>query len=134
MKRTLLIVGAVAALLLLLLGLVYGPTIYSLLRNPFNDRTFDRSVWIEAASGPEVRNPRGPMAEDLRARFLHRGMSKRDVRALLGESSNSQYEEEMGVEDHYFLGHWGEMSIDGDYLIIHYDKRRRLVSTEIYQH
>jgi hypothetical protein len=136
LKGSLAIVGAAAALLLLLvLGLVYGRAAYTLLHRPFNDRTFDRSVWIGVAGVPLERNPRGPMTEDLRRRFLHEGMSRREVRALLGQPDNGPYPEATtAIEDHYFLGHWGEMSIDGDYLIIHYDKRRRLVSTEIYQH
>jgi len=36
--------------------------------------------------------------------------------------------------DGYFLGHWGDWSIDGNYLIIHCDKSGKLASTEIYQH
>jgi hypothetical protein len=74
------------------------------------------------------------MAEDLRRHYLQREMSKKQVRQLLGPPNNSEYEEAKGNTDSYFLGHWGDWSIDGDYLIIHYDKSGRVASTEIYQH
>ena len=61
-------------------------------------------------------------------------MSKKQVRQLLGPPNNSQYEEAKGKTDSYFLGHWGDWSIDGDYLIIHYDRSGKLASTEIYEH
>lgn len=63
-----------------------------------------------------------------------RGMSKAEVRRLLGASDNSQYETEQGNIDNYFLGHWGFMSIDGDLLVVHYDPHGRLASTKIYSH
>lgn len=89
--------------------------------SPFNDARFEEQQWVSAVTAEDGQNPRGLMAEDLRKRFLHRGMSRREVRALLGDPDNSAWDERTGV-DRYFLGHWGPMSIDGDYLIIHYDK------------
>jgi hypothetical protein len=48
------------------------------------------------------------MAEDLQKRFLRRGMSKREVRALLGEPDNSRYDESSGLADHYLMAATGK--------------------------
>ena len=104
-----------------------------LLGSPFNDKKFVRSVWLASAHNDDARNPRGRMAEDLISNHLRIGMSKSDVRKLLGKSNNSEYDETQNT-DCYFLGHWGFMSIDGDYLIIRYNNAYQIKSTEIYVH
>lgn len=130
-----LLVGILIALLVAVFIVVrLWPPTRGVSANPFATEPFDQSKWIRAKSGPEVKNPRGPMAEDLRRHYLQRGMSKKQVRQLLGPPSNSEYEEAKGNVDSYFLGHWGDWSIDGDYLIIRYHKSGRVASTEIYEH
>jgi hypothetical protein len=112
------------------------PALHDTVFNPFATERFDRAKWLAAESSPDwdYRNPRGPMAEDLRRGYLHKGMRKAEVRALLGKVNNNEVEERAGDADHYYLGAWGRMSIDGDYLIVHYDKSGKLTSTEIYTH
>jgi len=132
-KALIIITIAVSAVVLATLVMI-GPFLYEMLRNPYNDRPFDRKVWLSAADDDSRDNPRGPMAEDLRRRFLRKGMAKKEVRSLLGDPRNSWYEEARGREDHYFLGYWGYMSMDGDYLVVHYDKAGKATSTEIYSH
>lgn len=104
-----------------------------LLGSPFDDKIFVRSEWLASAHNCEMRNPRGRMAEDLISNHLRIGMSKSDVRKLLGKSNNSEYDETQNT-DYYFLGGWGFMSIDGDYLIIRYNNAYQIKSTEIYVH
>jgi hypothetical protein len=103
-------------------------------RSPFDRERFVQSKWKAAAADLGEKNARGPMAEDLRRRVLRKGMSNAAVRALLGKPDNSEAEEKAGEEDSYSLGHWGSVSIEGDRLIIHYDRSKRIASTEIYEH
>jgi hypothetical protein len=141
MTRRRWVVFAVGALAIVLVavaiaGVMAIPALHDTVFNPFATERFDRAKWLAAASTSdwEYRNPRGPMAEDLRRDHLRKGMRRAEVRALLEKSDNSQAEDAAANSDRYYLGHWGTMSIDGDYLIIHYDKSGRLASTEIYTH
>jgi hypothetical protein len=138
MKRTLwgkaLILACVAFLCITVAVAVrFGPWIYAFTDNPFNDEPFTRSKWM--ALGPHTggwRQGRGPMAEDLQRRFLHKGMRRGDVRTLLGNASGGPGQK--SNEDWYYLGVWAYMSIDGDYLVVRYDGAGRVVGTDIYTH
>ena len=105
------------------------PGLTVLLANPFNERRFDRQVWLAATHETGRSNQRGPMAEDLRRRILNRGLSRSKVEAILGKPSGAA----PGL-DEYYLGNWGPFSIEADYLRLHYDSGKRLTSTEIYSH
>lgn len=133
-RRILLGVGIVAGFAIVGAVIWFHPLVRLMLHNPFDAERFEQAKWKSAVTDREGRNPRGPMAGDLRRRFLKKGMSKKAVRALLGEPDNSESDEMAGNVDRYFLGHWGPMSIDGDYLIIHYDQSGGIVSTEMYEH
>ncbi|MBI3912337.1 MAG: hypothetical protein HY320_15570 [Armatimonadetes bacterium] len=127
-------IGIIAGLFIVVAAIWFRPLVYQMLHNPFDAERFEQSKWKSAVTDRGGQNPRGPMAGDLRRRFLEKGMPKEAVRALLGEPDNSESDEVAGNIDRYFLGHWGSMSIDGDYLIIHYDQPGRVSSTEIYEH
>ena len=134
LRKVMIVMGVAVSAVVLATIVMVGPFLYEVFRNPYNDKPFDRKVWLSAADDDSRDNPRGPMADDLRRRFLRKGMMKKEVRSLLGDPANSQYEEARGREDHYFLGYWGYMSTDGDYLIVHYDKAGKVTSTEIHSH
>jgi hypothetical protein len=136
-SRLIVAIAAISLLVLLLLFLTlpywYWPVV-RMWHNPFRTDRFDRAKWMAAAPTTEQwREGRGPMAEDLRRHFLHRGMSGSDVRRLLGPPNSGGCQQKPG-EDWYYLGVWGDWSFDGDYLIIHYDRLGRVTSTEIYEH
>ena len=131
LRRVLAIVGMLGAVTLILAVLLSWGFFYNgFLRSHFDDQRFDRAKWTAPASVNSDRTPRGRMAGDLRRRFLRRGMSRSEVRALLGRPDD----EERGVEDHYLLGYCSPMSIDGDQLIIRYDRSGQLAATKIYEH
>lgn len=102
--------------------------------NPFAAQRFDRAKWLAAAPVAPGKNARGPMAEDLRRRYIRRGMTRTEVQHLLGPPNSLGCDEKAAGGDWYYLGPWGSMSIDGDYLGIHYGKDGRVESTEIYTH
>jgi len=122
----------VAVVVLAVVGIVVflWPMIYGVLHNPFDEERFDRAKWLAAGSAADAKNPRGPMAEDLRRRFLPKGMGKADVRTLLGAPYNSQWAEEHN-QDCYILGAWGYMPIDPSILIIYYDESGKIMRTKI---
>jgi len=130
-KVVLLVSASVLSVLVIAFFVIVPREFYN---SPYNDKGFDRGIWLSAARNDDMRNPRGPMAEDLRRHYLRNGMTREQVRRLLGKPDNSEYDEQQGKVDHYFLGAWGFISIDGDLFIVHYDKSGRLISTEIYSH
>jgi len=134
LRRVFLVLGTLAGFFVLLAAAAFGPFVYDMHHNPFNAEQFDQSQWMHAARDGAGESPRGPMAEDLRRRLLRKGMSKDEVRRLLGKSDNSEADEAAGHQDTYYLGHWSSLSIDGDALLIHYDKRGKIVATEIFTH
>lgn len=113
------------------LMVVLAPFGYAVLNDPFNDRPFNRSIWLQAANRDDSKNPRGPMADDLCRRYLRQGMTKSAVRKLLGRSGNSEHHDERGDVDYYNLGAWGLFPIDPSYLVVQYDKAGLIVSTTI---
>jgi hypothetical protein len=126
--RTLTVVcGSAAAVAVLWYAILAWPWISAMLRNPFDDAAFNQQTWLT------VPEERGPMAQDVCGRIVKIGMSKEEVRFMLGPPDNSQQDDEQGNLDRYFLGQWGPMSIDGDQLLVHYDGARRVVSSEIEQ-
>lgn len=127
------ILVVVLCIVAMILVVIFGPWVYEMNKNPYNDARFERTTWLASASSWDSKNPRGPMADDVRRNYLRIGMPKKAVRKLLGKSNNSQHNEQQN-EDHYFIGNWGYMSIDGDFLIIHYNKAKKLDSSEIYSH
>lgn len=105
--------------------------VYPIINDPFNDAQFDRAVWLAASGSSKADNPRGPMAEDLQRRFLHKGMTRRQVESIIGKpDSNSEYDREYGIEN-YDVGRWGFCVIDLQYLQVHYDKHGVLIQTQI---
>lgn len=121
--------GAVVAGLVWLM-VVLVPFGYAVLNNPFNDRPFNRSVWLQAAND-DWKNRRGPMTDDLRRHYLRQGMTKSAVRKVLGRSSHSENDQKRGDVDYYSIGAWGLFPIDPYCLVIQYDTAGRLVSTRI---
>ena len=107
---------------------------YAVVRDPFDDKPFDRDTWLRAATATSGPNPRGPMAEDLRRRFLRAGMSRKAVNSLLGKPDGGWDDKQKLHEDHYNLGQWSILSIEPDYLVIHYDKDDRIDRTVIPAH
>ncbi len=95
---------------------------------PGGQREFEREAWL---AGVEQRYA---MTDDLCQRFLHEGMSKTEVRALLGDPENSEYQEQQGNVDAYQLGTVEQFVMDAYFLEVHYDESQRLVSTEITQY
>ena len=102
---------------------------YSLLDDPLDDARFDRAVWLAARTNQSAHNPRGPMVVDLQQRFLHRGMTRRQVETVIGRPNGiSKYGGSSGV-DYYYLGYCGSFAVDPTSLQVHYDKRGRLTFT-----
>ena len=105
--------------------------VYPIINDPFNDARFDHKEWLSASGSRKMDNPRGPMVEDLQQRFLHKGMTRRQVELIIGKPDcTSKYDLERGIEG-YFLGCWGFCAIDPQYLQVQYDKQGMLIRTKI---
>jgi hypothetical protein len=91
--------------------------------------TFDAKVWTAHVAG-EKDGPRSRMLSDLLTNRLRKGMSREQVRALLGKpDSQSQWDREHD-NDGYDLGHVGPFGVDPSVLTIQYDKGGRVLTFE----
>jgi hypothetical protein len=115
-------------------------------RPSLGDKPFDRTVWLagENVGAPDFPgsatarwNPRGPMVADLRRRHLPQGMTRADVRRLLGRPMFTDVAEAGGSTDRYSIGYgeWlpglqGSPST-GYVLAVHYDRSGRVRGTQI---
>lgn len=98
---------------------------------PFDEMRFDRALWISKAPWKEdglygADQPlRGMMLDDLLTNHLRAGMTREEVRAMLGPANGSS---KFGVprEWSYGLGAWSGMRMDGDYLSVVFDARGRV--------
>jgi outer membrane protein assembly factor BamE (lipoprotein component of BamABCDE complex) len=94
---------------------------------------FDAAVWrsnsieerIDGNCGRD--NPRGDMVDDLVGDHLRRGMSRDEIRSLLGSPDRT------GSGWDYCLGMWSGFRIDYDWLSLSFDKGDRLTSWSVWQ-
>ena len=57
-------------------------------QNSYNNRNFNREIWLSHHDVLESFNPRGLMVQDLLNRHLKTGMKKSDVISVLGKPSS----------------------------------------------
>lgn len=77
----------------------------SFLDGPFNDREFDREIWLANAYSGNRDNPRGGMLEDLLHRHLKQGMKKEEV-GLAGSAGYREiYRKHLGVSSWHVVRH-----------------------------
>ena len=118
MKRGCLIALAVVVVIAVLAaGVLYGVH-----RRYYGNVKFDRQQWIALAN---KGGPRQRMVKDLRQRYLNVGMTRDEVRRLLGKPDSDSLSED---EDSYFLG---SDSGEGTFLHVQYGQRGRVVGTEV---
>jgi hypothetical protein len=132
-KYKAIIIIIVVVIVVGVLAIWFGPLLYDMYHDPFKGQRFNQQEWISAGEHGRAED-RGPMARDIQAHIIHKGMRRAEVQALLGKSNNSQVEAAKGDLDRYYLGLLGFMTMDGAYLIVHYDHRGRVTTTEVYAH
>jgi hypothetical protein len=96
-------------------------------QDPFNDRAFNREVWLAHHEDWSMANPRGRMAYSVRDLLLESRMTREEVIELLGPP-------EVGSESHsiqYLLGAWSGFRIDYDFLVISFDEDDRVNEVRI---
>jgi hypothetical protein len=113
--------------------------------SPFNDRSFQREVWL-TGRGPQ--NPRGQMLDDLLHTHLEKGMLRTATVQMLGQpdemfnrTTAKQYlglrDDELGRArkvDAYGLGRWGAVGKGDDRLLLLFDADGRLVDVRHIDH
>lgn len=98
------------------------------LTDPFGTRNFERQIWLADVE------QRAPMADDVRERFVRRGVRKEQVRVMLGDPNNSEYQEEQGNMDAYSLGTLEQTAMDAYILEVYYDEAHKVVAADITQY
>ena len=103
---------------------------HALLNNPFNDKDFDREIWLENTGNRDQNNPRGRMAYSLRDLLAKERPDRDEVIELLGEP-------DFGTPDStrvsYLLGFWSGMRMDMDTFDVSF-RDGRLESIALVQH
>lgn len=104
--------------------LMYGPFVLMLTYHPWDDAEFRQETWLASPNyQARAENLRGPMTDDLIQNHLPLGMSKNAVRKLLGKPLYLPYKKNI---DSYYVGHWGFMTEDGEFLTIHYNQANQI--------
>jgi hypothetical protein len=96
-------------------------------QNPYNNRKFNREIWLSHCDPLEGFNPRGLMARDLLNGHLKLGMKKSDVILILGSPSRKA-ERTLW----YTLGIYSGI-FDNDFLKIDFNDEGLLMSAKIIQ-
>jgi hypothetical protein len=125
------------ALIVLLVGIVYGCVVLDHHLDPFDDQPFNATLWAQA-----TEQERGPMARDA-FRFLPAGLSAQAVREVLGEPGEILLPgaaDRWGMKPHdaetwpYWLGCWsaiGPYGFDSAFLYVHFDRNGCVARAEI---
>ena len=130
MKKVLKRIASVLVLMFLG-GLGYFGYVYlTLTDNPFNNRKFDRKVWISFHDNFDSDNPRGEMYEDLVATHLRKGITREEVVTLLGTPDIENGKTLLS----YNLGMWSGMRIDYDSLDVTLSDDEVVVGVRRVQH
>jgi hypothetical protein len=121
---------------IIFIGLGYaGIVIWRHISYHYDDRTFDRSIWLKNVDSRDMKNPRGLMADDLVKRILKKGMTKAQVIETLGKPDGEWLHNHLasGVIP-YAIGDWGGCPLCPDVIDIYIDKSGRVVRTEVTDH
>lgn len=121
-------IGLVA---LLLIGLVAAVVLYGVHRRYYGNIRFNGTVWRRLANQGGMGNPRQRMVKDLRQRYLRNGMTRQEIRQLLGKPDYGSFSKDV---DSYFIGVLGFMSVDASTLDIRYDSAGRVARSKIVEH
>lgn len=116
---------------LLAICVVAAGVLYGIHRRYYGDIKFNGTVWRSLANKGGTDNPRQRMYKDLLQRHLDPGMTRQEVRRLLGKPDYDSLEKDV---DSYFIGVMGAMSVDATVLEVHYDQKGRLVRTKVVEH
>ncbi len=125
--------GALAgAATVLLFGWVWFTLlVIAMLSPPFGDRGFDPSLWRSEARTTDRDSPRGRMVGDIRDRVVRPGMTRAEVRTLLGVPD---WESARPDEDHWRIGMWTGFRMDEDTLLVRYAPDDRVRDVHVVQH
>ena len=117
--------------IVLAIAVLGAGVLYAVHRRHCGNIRFDRARWIAVAGQGGVRNPRQRMVKDLMRRYLRNGMTKHEVRQLLGKPD---YDSLYRDTDSYFIGVIGCLSVDASTLDVHYDKAGKVSRTQVLEH
>jgi hypothetical protein len=100
--------------------------------NPFDDLAFTTAAWAAADD-----NTRAAMADDLVRNHLAGGLSRSQVRALIGSPDRTLQSNAstrvLGAEtDTYRIGSWSMQGMDDAFVYVHYDANGNVIEAEIY--
>lgn len=90
--------------------------------SPFDDRKFDKAVWVKSYDHTGFGNPRVGMIDDLKNNYLKDNMTKKEVIKLLGKPSFRNDKHSI----FYFVGLEG-FAVDPGYLGFEFNSKNKLV-------
>ncbi len=101
----------------------------SSLFNPFNDKLFDRVIWLESKASERAR-----MADNLIKTELRPGKRKAWVHELLGQPFHDRKLGDGRSLLTYHIGTWPIRGYDDTFVYIYFDANDRLLRSEISGH
>jgi hypothetical protein len=103
---------------------------HDIFNDPFDDRTFDQTVWLQQRNASTRDNPRGLMAHDLATLIETKHLTRAEVIALLGEPDARSSEEVFS----YHIGMWSGFRMDDDTFDVHFDSSGHVDDAKVIQH
>ncbi len=91
--------------------------------DPFSARKFDSTAWKAGTN-----EQRATMARDLVRNHLPAGMTKSEVKDLLGVGQSVETPAPQGEKWSYYLGCWFEVGLDSAFVYVHFNTEGRVVS------
>lgn len=130
--RTTTIVGACILLFVAVAWLLLHPLAWWTLTIGWGDRPFDSGGWKTAPTMQQDRdgehNPRGAMVRSLCRSGQLRGLTRAEVRDVLGEPDTLAYPPTTSDEAwHYYIGWYSGFHMDPDFLAVGFGPDGRVV-------
>ena len=130
MKKTFKIAGILSVIVLFVMIGLYAYLHFIVFEDPFDNKTFERSVWIKNQNNMNPDNPRGEMYKDLVENKLKIGMTKDEIIALFGKADFKTEKRFLS----YNLGMWSGFRMDYDSLDLEFDDQNQLKQFYRVQH
>jgi hypothetical protein len=118
----------IALLVFVVISVLAAGALYGVHRRYCGNVKFNRQQWIALAGKGGMDNPRQRMVKDLRQRYLKPGMTRQEVRHLLGKPDFDSLSKDV---DSYFIGADG---FDGMSLDVRYDQAGHVIRSDVVQH
>ena len=104
-----------------------GYVFFALTNNVYNDWWFDEAIWKNQPKTTSDRDNRMYMSEDLQQRILKKGMTRQQIRALLGRPDAQDFAQNKKSLYYHLGSDWHLVLLE-----IEFDKHDKMLSSSLF--